>query len=320
MKYREFALAFRLHKIAAVDSRTASPEHGSFDPRRSYREMTMEAPLSGATPDSPGSGPCSPGSAPNGYHPGTLFRPRLDPSAQESTAVSLRLRVTKPGFSGVIFHNRPQADSRTMGTDAIELADCDQAVLDGEVVDVSVLFADLRGFTAASEQLAPRRMAGLLNNYLTAMVDVILARQGMVQDFVGDGILAVFGAPSRDPDHAWHAAVTAVEMQAALEFLRRRLEAEGPIRLAMGISVHSGEVFAGTVGSPRQAKYAAVGDTVNAASRLEELNRELGTSIVMSGETIALLINRVEVRSRGWFPVRGRSHPLEVFELLGLRR
>jgi len=208
----------------------------------------------------------------------------------------------------------------TPSTEAIELADCGHAVLDGEVIEVSVLFADLRGFTAVAEQLPPRRMAGLLNRYLTAMVDVILARRGMVQDFVGDGILAVFGAPARDSDHAWQATVTAVEMQAALEFLKRRLEVEGQIRLSMGISVHSGEVFAGTVGSPRQGKYAAVGDTVNAASRLEELNRELGTSIVMSGATIALLSNRVEVRRRGWFSVRGRSHPLEVFELLGLRR
>ena len=197
--------------------------------------------------------------------------------------------------------------------------ECERALLDGEVLDVSVLFADLRGFTAVAEQLAPRRMASLLNRYLTAMVDVILARQGMVQDFVGDGILAVFGAPSRNPDHAWHAAMSAVEMQAALESLRRRLEAEGSIKLAMGISVHSGEVFAGTVGSPRQPKYAAVGHTVNTASRLEELNRKLGTSIVMSGETIALLRGRVEVRSRGWFSLRGRSHPLEVFELMAVR-
>jgi adenylate cyclase len=88
---------------------------------------------------------------------------------------------------------------------------------------------------------------------------------------------------------------------------------------AMGVSVHSGEGFAGTGGSPRRSNYAAVGDTVNAASRLEELNRDLGTSIVMSGETIALLGNRVEVRRRGWFLVRGRSHPMQVFELLALR-
>lgn len=193
------------------------------------------------------------------------------------------------------------------------------ADVDGEVVAVSVLFADLRGFTSVAEQVTPRRMAGLLNGYLTVMVDVILARRGMIQDFVGDGILAVFGVPSRDPDHAWHAAVTAVEMQAALQDLGQAADVGGHPTPAVGVAVHSGEVFAGTVGSPRQWKYAAVGDTVNVASRLEELNRHLGTSIVMSGETVDLVKNRVEARSRGWFPVRGRSRGIEVFELLALR-
>jgi adenylate cyclase len=167
--------------------------------------------------------------------------------------------------------------------------------------------------------VTPRRMAGLLNGYFTAMVDVILARRGMIQDFVGDGILAVFGAPSHDPDHAWHAALSAVELQTALRDLGQPSDVAGHPTPTMGVAVHSGEVFAGTVGSPRQWKYAAVGDTVNVASRLEELNRDLGTSIVMSGETIALVKDRVEARSRGWFTVRGRSRGIEVFELLALR-
>jgi len=214
---------------------------------------------------------------------------------------------------------RWRAHSDTARPEAIELAPFDHAFLEGDVLAVSVLVADLRGFTGVAEQLTPRRTASLLNTYLTTMVDVILARHGMIQDFVGDGILAVFGAPIRDPDHAWHAAVCAVEMQAALQHLEWESGLDGQIRPTMGVAVHTGEVFAGTVGSPRRYKYAAVGDTVNATSRLEELNHELGTSIVLSGETIPLLTNRVEARSRGWFLVRGRSHPLQVFELLGLR-
>jgi adenylate cyclase len=201
------------------------------------------------------------------------------------------------------------------------LEDTPTALLEGEVVPVSVLFADLRGFTAVAEHVPPRRMAVFLNDFLAVMFDVILARHGMIQDFVGDGILAVFGAPSRDPDHAWNAAVSAVEMQHALQGLAGRPSVDRQIRpsMSMGVSVHSGEVFAGTVGSSRRRKYAAIGDTVNVASRLEGLNRDLGTSIVMTGQTIALLRDRVEVRGRGWFPVRGRSRPIEVFELLGLR-
>jgi adenylate cyclase len=202
---------------------------------------------------------------------------------------------------------------------ALEPGWFDHAIVDGEVVAVSVLFVDLRGFTSVAEHVTPRRMAGLLNGYFTAMVDVILARRGMIQDFVGDGILAVFGAPSHDPDHAWHAALSAVELQTALRDLGQPSDVAGHPTPTMGVAVHSGEVFAGTVGSPRQWKYAAVGDTVNVASRLEELNRDLGTSIVMSGETIALVKDRVEARSRGWFTVRGRSRGIEVFELLALR-
>jgi adenylate cyclase len=195
----------------------------------------------------------------------------------------------------------------------------DYALVDGEVVAVSVLVADLRGFTSVAERFSPRHMAGLLNEYLTAMVDVILAQRGMIQDFVGDGILAVFGAPVRDPDHAWHATLSAVELQTAFRSLSEPLNVNGHHVRAMGVAIHSGDVFAGTVGSPRQWKYAAVGDTVNVASRLEELNRNLGTSIVMSGEAVGLVKDRVETRSRGWFPVRGRSRAIEVFELLGVR-
>lgn len=195
----------------------------------------------------------------------------------------------------------------------------DYAIVDGEVVAVSVLCADLRGFTSAAEQFDPRHMAALLNRYFTVMVDVILDRGGMIQDFVGDGILAVFGAPARDPDHAWHAALSAMEMQTALRRLDQPSGVNGHHVPAMGVAVHSGDVFAGTVGSPRQWKYAAVGDTVNVASRLEELNRNLGTSIVMSGETLALVQNRVKARSRGRFPVRGRSRTIEVFEVLALK-
>jgi adenylate cyclase len=201
----------------------------------------------------------------------------------------------------------------------IELPRLERAVLEGNVLSVSVLFADLRGFTGVAEQLPPRHAAKFLNGYLTIMIDVVLARHGMIQDFVGDGVLAVFGAPVHDPDHAWHAVVSAIEMQAALRYLEPRSRLNGYIRPALGVAVHSGEAFVGTVGSPRRSKYAAVGDTVNVASRLEQLNRALGTSIVMSGQTIALLRNRVEVRRRGWFRVRGRHRAIELFELLALR-
>ena len=202
---------------------------------------------------------------------------------------------------------------------ALEPNSSGDATIDGEVVPASVLFADLRGFTSLAEHMAPRRMAAFLSDYLAVMTDVIMDRHGMVQDLVGDGILAVFGVPTRDPQHAWHAAASAVEMQTALRCLDRRWHADRRLGPPMGVSVHSGDVFAGTVGSPRKWKYAVIGDTVNVACRLEELNRDLGTTILVSGQTMALLSDRVEARGRGWFAVRGRSHQVEVYELLALR-
>lgn len=191
---------------------------------------------------------------------------------------------------------------------------------DGEVRDVSVLMADLRGFTTFCEQTTPSRAAAVLNDYLTAMMDVILAHHGRVQDFAGDGILGVFGAPLFDGDHAWHAALSALRMQSVIRRVRSRWGAASGADLALGIALHSGEVFAGTFGPPRQSKYAVVGDPVNTVARLEELNRGLGTAIVMSSAMHARLGERVIGRTRGSFAVRGRSRPVEVFELVGARR
>jgi class 3 adenylate cyclase len=192
------------------------------------------------------------------------------------------------------------------------------AALEGEIREVSVVMADLRGFTAFCERVPPDRMHRVLNEYLTAMIDVILGQQGHVQDFIGDGILGVFGAPGQGPDHGWHAVLSAVEMQIAIRQLGTRWRREGGTAFALGVAVHAGQAFAGEVGSPKHRKYAVVGDPVNTVARLEEVNRNLGTEIVVSGEVLALVRDRVDVHPRGSFAVRGRSHPVEVFELLGV--
>ena len=190
----------------------------------------------------------------------------------------------------------------------------------GKVRDVSVVMADLRGFTPFCERVAPELMSEVLNEYLTAMIDVILAHHGWVQDFIGDGILGIFGAPDDDPDHARHAVESALDMQSAIRTLNSRWQREYGISLALGVAVHTGEAFAGTVGSPRLCKYAVVGDLVNTAARLEELNRELGTEIVMTRDTLVRMEERVDAKPKGSFPVRGRSHEIDVFEVRGLRQ
>jgi adenylate cyclase len=195
----------------------------------------------------------------------------------------------------------------------------DGTALGGETRTVTVLMSDLRGFTSMAERVPPDEVSRTMNEYFTAMVDVILAHRGMVQDFIGDGILAVFGAPLDDPDHAWHAVETALGMQAALARLNARWGGEGRAPLAMGAAVHTGPAFAGTVGSPRKKKYAVLGDTVNTTSRIEGLNRELGTTVLVSRATLGAVADRVRARDRGAVAVKGKAEPVEVFELLGRR-
>ena len=190
--------------------------------------------------------------------------------------------------------------------------------LGGEVRRVTVLMSDLRGFTTISENLPPEVVSAMMNEYFTAMVDVILAHRGLVQDFIGDAIMAVYGAPLDDPEHCWHAARSAVGMHAALESLNRAWEADGRGPLAMGVAVHTGPVFAGTLGAPRKKKYAVLGDTVNTTSRIEGLNRDLGTGILISGAVLAVLKDRVVVRDRGSVTVKGRRQPVEIYELTSL--
>ena len=143
--------------------------------------------------------------------------------------------------------------------------------LRGERRQVSILFSDLRGFTPLCEAMPVEAVAAHLNEYFDAMTEAIFTRRGMINDFVGDAIMAVFGAPLADPDHALHAVQSAVAMEQALSALNQRWEAAGLPPLHMGIGIHSGELFVGNVGGAAKLKYAVVGDPVNATARLESL-------------------------------------------------
>ena len=190
--------------------------------------------------------------------------------------------------------------------------------LGGETRTVSVLMSDVRGFTTLSEGLPPARISEIMNEYFAVMVDVILSHRGMVSDFIGDGILAIFGAPLDDAEHAWHAVQTAVGMQDALRDLNERWVAEGRPPLAIGVAVNTGEAFAGNMGSARKKKYSVLGDTVNSVARMESLNRDLGTRIRISSPTLSMVKDRVRVTDRGEVHVKGKSQALAIFELEGL--
>lgn len=193
--------------------------------------------------------------------------------------------------------------------------------LGGEVFQVTVLFSDIRNFTTISESLGPRQVVEMLNTYLSQACESILAQGGTVDKFIGDAVMAVFGAPVPYPDHAKRALKAALELaQTAQEFRAWMKQRFGDLDLpefAIGIGLHTGEAIVGNIGSPKRLEYTSIGDTVNAASRLESLTKELGWTIVASHSTIeaapGVVTGRQEIRT-----VKGRQAPLEVFEVLGL--
>jgi adenylate cyclase len=226
--------------------------------------------------------------------------------------------TTLTGLGGDALDRRRFRDSfaRYLSRDVMARVLTDAPSLRGEHRDVSILFSDLRGFTTLSEQLPPERIASHLNEYFEAMTTAIFAHHGMINDFVGDAVMAVFGAPMADADHAWHAVQSARDMDRALERLNVGWDAAGLPRLRMGIGIHTGPVFAGNVGGRDRIKYTVIGDPVNVASRVEGLNKELGTTILITEDTLAAVGERVRTRDCGPQAVKGRVEKVQVFEVL----
>ncbi|MCB9684854.1 MAG: HAMP domain-containing protein [Alphaproteobacteria bacterium] len=182
--------------------------------------------------------------------------------------------------------------------------------LGGEERLLTVLFADLQGYSTISEQLAPRELVALLNAWLGEMQGAIDAHEGTVIEFLGDAILAVFGAPSSQPDHAERAVRCALDMRERLAGLRERLD----IPLAHRVGIHTGLAVAGNIGSETRTKYTVIGDAVNVAARLEQLNKTLGTDILVSGTTLeACSPGLVATQDHGEIQVKGRVEPVHVF-------
>ena len=194
----------------------------------------------------------------------------------------------------------------------------DEASLKGVRVEVTMLISDLRNFTTMSEEMPPILLANHLNQYFESMTAAIFRQRGMINDFVGDSIIAVFGAPVPDPNHAIHAVQSAMDMDKALAVLNERWAAEGQPLLHHGVGVHTGAVFAGNVGSAERLKYTVIGDAVNVSARLEGLNKELKTTVLITEETYLRIKDRVNVKDRGALPVKGRREPVRVYEVLAI--
>ena len=197
-------------------------------------------------------------------------------------------------------------------------ADRRLAELHNEKRDLTVLFSDVRGFTTMSEKLPVDQLVATLNEFLNAMVEVIFRNQGTLDKFVGDCVMAFWGAPLRLENHAELAARTALHMQAALEQLNQQWKQQGRPELKIGVGINSGEMIFGNIGSERRMDFTVIGDSVNLAARLESVTKELKASIVISDATYQRIADVAEVRDLGTIRVKGKDVPIRVYELLGM--
>jgi adenylate cyclase len=207
--------------------------------------------------------------------------------------------------------------SRYVPRDVYEqlMADPERAALGGKRRVMTVLFSDVRGFTTMSENATPEEVVAQLNEYFSRMVDVLFEHRGTLDKFVGDMVMGLFGAPVDDADHAEHAVQAALAMTRALDELNQRWAAAGRPVLDIGIGISTGEMVAGNIGSNAIMSYTVIGDTVNLGARLESLNKDYATRIIISDATRAALKGQYHLRPLGEVVVKGKSQPVAVFEV-----
>jgi len=195
------------------------------------------------------------------------------------------------------------------------MANPERAALGGARREMTVLFSDIRGFTTVTERGNPEELVAQLNDYFSRMVDIVFRHQGTVDKFVGDMVMALFSAPVDDPSHAEHAVAAAVEMVKELRELNREWAAKGMTQLDIGIGVNSGDMIAGNIGSSAIMSYTVIGDNVNLGSRLESLNKEYKTRIIISDATRTRLVTAYDTRPLGDVVVKGKSKAVAIFEV-----
>jgi adenylate cyclase len=191
------------------------------------------------------------------------------------------------------------------------------AGLGGAERELTVMFSDIRGFTTMSEKLSPEGLTQFLNEYLTPMTDILIRHEGTLDKYMGDAIMAFWGAPIEQKDHAKRACVTAVEMCEKLAELKVKWRAEGKPEIDIGIGLNSGLMRVGFMGSARMRNYTLLGDNVNLGSRLEGTNKNYGTHIIVSETTFKAAADAIHGRWLDAVRVKGKKEPVNIYEVIG---
>ncbi|MCA9362941.1 CHASE2 domain-containing protein, partial [Candidatus Kaiserbacteria bacterium] len=194
----------------------------------------------------------------------------------------------------------------------------EKLTLGGEERNLSILFSDIRGFTTISEQLTPAQLMTQLNEYLEEMSEAVMDRKGLVDKYIGDAVMAFWGAPLVDPDHAKNACESALAMMVALDRLNERWAKEGKLPFKIGVGISTGDVVVGNMGSKRRFNYSIIGDEVNFAARIEGLTKQYGVSCLIGQTTYEAIKNfdYLPTRELDDVMVKGKIEPRKIYELL----
>lgn len=198
------------------------------------------------------------------------------------------------------------------------LANPDKLKLGGEKKTLTVLFSDIAGFTTFAEKKEPEELVSFINEFLNEMTEIILRNGGTLDKYLGDAVMAFWGAPVEVDDHAYKACLTALQMQDKLAELRDKWSKAGEPLIHIRIGINSGEVIVGNIGGVKRFDYTVLGDDVNLASRLEGANKEYGTNIMISDSAYQFVEEKVLVRELDVIRVKGKSQPTKVYELISL--
>src|SRR5678809_13809 len=268
---------------------------------------------------------CAPLMAESRVH-GALYADRLDPFAafkpDDLELISAVAAQTAVAVENARAHERLAREevaranySRFLPEYVVKqmLDNPDSFKLGGVNQTITSLFADLGGFTGSSEHATPEKIVSLLNRYFSAMTDIIFAHGGTLDKYLGDGLMALFGAPTTTPEDASNALNAAVAMQRRIIGINEELKSEGLAEIGVGIGLHTGEVTVGYIGSERRSEYTAIGDAVNTASRLESNAR--GGEILISEVTATSAGNRYRLKKRDPITVKNREQPVVLYEV-----